>query len=90
MTDLGGRATLWVGERLNRRGFVGRFGRMATLATFAAVGVSLAAPGIASADCSSCSGFTCCDGNYTYCCSYNLGSCPSTACDPTPCCSGCC
>jgi hypothetical protein len=47
-------AVLWLGGRFNRRDFVGRLGRAATLATLAAAGVALRSPGIAHADCSGC------------------------------------
>jgi|GEM_PF-3956386 hypothetical protein len=52
------------------------------LATLAAAGVTLRSPGIAHADCSGCT-FTCFDGTNTWCCSYNLGTCPSAACPNT-------
>lgn len=82
MANLNERAALWVGQRLNRRGFVGHFGRVATLATFAAAGARLAAPGIAHAQgcCSACLASCQASDGTCYCCSYNLGTCPSSSC----------
>lgn len=85
MTDISGRAAIWMGQQLNRRGFVGRLGRAATLATFSAAGMTLLAPRIASADlpcCSSCLA-SCCDSISCYCCAYNTGLCPNSSCSGT-------